>query len=290
MSNMEEIYLFLFANICFLIKTHKNRYSGYFNFISNILFSFFLFSFYLQTGLELLLYISCLLYIGTMVNLLVPNFSFLVFLLLSDFKVNTLLLFYGITIKRNFCPETAEKAIVLLNMSTRYKRALALNEKLLKFKRTTKVLNHKLYALLRIGDYNAANTVIDEILEQNHTNSYYLTVKADIAFYLKEYQSAADYYEKVLYFKPHSLEIIYNLSKALFELEKYNDSEKNLNIAISMNPFYIPAYIQLVKLYIKQDLKSQAIKVLNEIKGKIPEGSTELQQEINNLFNKAEQM
>lgn len=287
---MEEIFLVIFANVCFLIKNRKTGNRGYFNFATNILFSFLIYSIYVQSDIIIFLYIASFFYLVTLINTLVPNISFLMYLIISDFRVNILLLTYGLLLKKSFCPEIAEKSIILLNMTSKYKSAIALNNKLLKVKRTTKTLNHKLFSLLRIKNYEEADRVVDEILIHNHTNSYYLSIKADIAFHLKKFNIAIEYYEKVLFFKPYSLEITYNLGKAFFELDRYAQSEEMLKKSISINPFFVPALIQLVKLYLKQDLRTQAIKILEDVKGKIPEGNLELDQEVTNLFKKAKQL
>ncbi|SES99829.1 tetratricopeptide repeat protein [Anaerobranca gottschalkii] len=287
---MEKIILLIIANILYLIKTKGRFRFNFFEYLSNILLSLIVYDLYLYTNLELLTYLASVIYCYTIFNLFFPNWSFLIFLLLSEIKIHTKLLAYGILLKLTFNPQKAEEAIIFLNMTDRYSKALALNNKLLKTKRTVGILSHKLYSLLQIGNYKEANAVVDEILKTNHNNIRFLAIKGDILLNLKEYEKALVFYEKVLFYRPNSLEVIYNMGKAYFELENWEESEAKLNQALSLNPFFIPAYTALVRVYLKQNLKEQAIKVLNKIKEIVPEMNKELQKEINILYKKAENL
>lgn len=284
---MEKIILLIIAKILYLIKNKGRFRLNFLSYLSNILLSFILYDLFLYTNIKLLTYLASFLYSFTVFPLFFPNWSFLPFLLLSEIKIHIKLLAYGILLKLDFDTKKAEEAIVLLNMTGKFSKALFLNNKLLKGKRTVSLLSHKLYSLLQIGDYIKANKVVDEILNTNHNNIRFLAIKGDILLNLKDYENSLIYYEKVLFYRPNSIEIIYNMGKAYFELENWAECEAKLNQALSLNPFFIPAYTALVRVYLKQNLKEQAIKVLNNIKELVPEMNKELQKEINNLYKKA---
>lgn len=287
---MEDIILFLLASTCFFISSKRKNMGMFYSFLSKIFLSLFLNQVYNQTGQAVFLYLGTLIYLFNILILFIPNWSFLLYIFFTDLKVNVQLLAYRLILTKSFLPDIAERTIILLNMTNRYKQAIVVNDKLLKIKKTTQLLNHKLFSLLRVSDYNRANSVLDEILLTNHTNSHYLMIKADILLNLNDPQGALDYYEKVLYFKPKSLEIAYNMGRAYLELGEFEESEKKLKEVLSGNPLFLPAHTTLVKLYIKQNLKEKAIKVLGDIKTKVPKMSKELQQEITNLYQKAEQL
>ena len=287
---MQELVLFIIANTIFLIKNKKFTRKNYLSYLLGIFTSLLFYNLFVQTQISILFYVSGFQYVSTIALLFFPNWQFSIYLLISDLQINSKLLFLRIVLKDFTDSNNMEKAIVLLNLTDRYKESLGLSNRLLKIKKTNTALSHKLYSLLRLKDYKNANVIVDEILVTNHNNSYYLTVKADILFYLKDYQGAIEYYNQVLNFRSNSPEILYNIGKSLMELERFENCEEYFKKAISLNPLFIPAYTSLAKLYLNQSLKENAIGILEDIKKVVPNMSFELQQEISKLYQKAEQL
>ncbi|QNO15625.1 tetratricopeptide repeat protein [Alkalicella caledoniensis] len=287
---MEELILFSIVNTIFILKKRNQSISTYFSFLWNIAFCFFLYQLYVVTQVSYLLYASGFCYIAIVVALIFPNWQFRLFLLASDFSVNVRLLSLRILARKKESDDLLEKIVVLLNLTERYNQALFWSKKLLVLKKTTKTLNHTLYSLLRLQKYQEANETVDEILVTNHNNNYFLSIKADILFHLKEFEESITYYDRLLEFKPNSPEILYNKGKAYAFLEEFIKAEMCYKESLSANPLFIPAYTSLIKLYLKLNLKDNAAKVLEDIKNAVPNMSKELKKEISSLYGELDQI
>lgn len=287
---MEELILFSIANTIFILRKRNQSIGTYFSFLWNIAFCFFLYQLYIVTKVNYLLYASGFCYIAIVAALIFPNWQFRLFLIASDFSVNVRLLSLRILARKKESDDLLEKIVVLLNLTERYNQALFWSKKLLVLKKTTKTLNHTLYSLLRLQKYQEANETVDEILVTNQNNNYFLSIKADILFHLKEFEESITYYNRLLEFKPNSPEILYNKGKAYAFLEEFIKAEMCYKESLSANPLFIPAYTSLIKLYLKLNLKDNAAKVLEDIKSAVPNMSKELKREISSLYGELDQI
>lgn len=287
---MKELILFSIANTLFILKNRRKPINNYFPFLLNLFFSFFMYHLYLLTQVEYLLFLSGIYYLTTLTFLLIPNWQFIIYLFMFDLSINIKLLFLRIRIISKPSHVYLEQMVVFLNLTERYHQSLLWSKKLLAVKKTTKTLNHNLYSLLRLNKFKLANDVVDEILIHNQNNSYFLTIKADVLFHLREFNDAIVYYDRLLKFKPRSPEILYNKGKSYANLDDLTQAEKCYKASLSANPLFVPAYTSLVKLYLKLNLKDNATKVLEDFKKTVPHMSKELKNEITTLYREVEQL
>ncbi|WP_350342764.1 tetratricopeptide repeat protein [Proteinivorax tanatarense] len=268
---MTELIIIVLVNLFFIIINRKKLRLMSFNWISlnlNLLLFFAVYYIGTQLNSTFLKYLSGG-YFTLIVFTQIPKFRELRFKLPIEMQFNIILLYLWLSYKISPSLKKMEKSIVYLNLSKRYKLAIKLCNRYLKQENNVKVLGHKTYSLINIGEYNKANTVLDRILKINHSNNYYITLKADVLYKLKDYNNAASYYSKAVQQKPNSPELWFSLARTYQKLNLFDKCEQTFKEVLMRNKRYMPAYTALAKLYMSEDLYDKAKETLEQALDKI---------------------
>ncbi|WP_353894075.1 tetratricopeptide repeat protein [Proteinivorax hydrogeniformans] len=268
---MIELIIVALVNLIFLLVNRKKVKLMWLHWISinvNILVFFLIYYFASELDSTLLQYLSGGFFVLILFSQF-PKFRQLRFSLPMDMQFNIILLYLWLSYKVSPSLNKMEKAIVYLNLSKRYQLAIGLCNKYLKESDNLKVMGHKTYSLINIGEYNKANTELDKILKTNHSDNYYITLKADVLYKLKDYDNAALYYHKAIQQKPNTPELWFSLARTYQKLNRFDDCEQTFKKVLDRNRSYLPAYTALAKLYINNNLYDKAREVLEQALDKI---------------------
>jgi tetratricopeptide (TPR) repeat protein len=78
---------------------------------------------------------------------------------------------------------------------------------------------------------------------------------------MKEFQKAADDFNRAVIFDPKNIDLYYQLGVVLYELKKYNESLDMLNKVTNMSKKYVAAYQEKIMVMMALDQGFNAIKV-----------------------------
>lgn len=83
-------------------------------------------------------------------------------------------------------------------------------------------------------------------------------------FWLKDYESARECFQKALGKEPHSPSLLNNLGLVCTSEEKYAEAENNFKKAIEVDPDYSPAYFNLGLMFYRKDDMNNCANYLRE--------------------------
>jgi len=110
------------------------------------------------------------------------------------------------------------------------------------------------------GDYQTAGEYYLKVIRDTDTNSNALYRYAKSLFRQGRLEEAAEYFNKVLWIQHDSHASYYYLGKIDKRQGKYSSASDHYNMAIHFNPDFIPAYIGLGDTQIKSGAKQEAVR------------------------------
>lgn len=104
-------------------------------------------------------------------------------------------------------------------------------------------------ALMRNENYLAANKVVDELLETDSNNLFYLDVKTDIVLGLKQYQEITQLLEQKLQLMPNNQVLLLNYANALIQASENQKAVDLLKDFIILHPDHYLAWQLMADAY-----------------------------------------